>query len=72
MSRISCGGVLTTVPVIFVTITSHTQEHPMYDMYPEWGPSKNRTDEPQHQQALQALQAALDLRDNGGQFPDDN
>lgn len=41
----------------------------MYDMYPDWGPAKNRTDEPQHQQALQA---SLDLRDNGGQQPDDN
>jgi hypothetical protein len=40
----------------------------MYEMYPEWGPSKHNVDE----QAQQAVQAALDLRDNGGQRPDDN
>lgn len=41
----------------------------MYDMYPEWGPSR-----PEHTNAASeaALQAALDLRDNGGQRPDDN
>lgn len=47
----------------------------MYDMYPDWGPAKNRPDEPHHQRVLpaqQALQASLDLRDNGGQRPDDN
>ena len=40
----------------------------MYDLYPDWGPAKARmgaTNNP-------ALQAALDLRDNGGQRPDDN
>lgn len=37
----------------------------MYDMYPDWnGPS--RPDDP----ARQAVQVALDLRDNGGQRPD--
>ncbi len=41
----------------------------MYDMYPEWGPAKNNPDCPQSQAALQA---ALDLRDNGGERPDDN
>ena len=40
----------------------------MYDMYPEWGPS--RPDRDAAHEA--ALQAALDLRDNGGQRPDDN
>lgn len=40
----------------------------MYDMYPEWGPSRNVANE----EAQQAVQAALDLRDNGGQRPDDN
>ena len=40
----------------------------MYDMYPEWGPARNRPDT----QSSQAVQAALDLRDNGGERPDDN
>ncbi|MDQ4085332.1 MAG: hypothetical protein M3165_05890 [Actinomycetota bacterium] len=43
-------------------------EHTMYDMYPEWGPSRHA----QNEQAQQAVQAALDLRDNGGERPDDN
>ncbi|MGH3362128.1 MAG: hypothetical protein ACRDOM_06685 [Nocardioides sp.] len=49
----------------------------MYDMYPEWGPAKHhfeppwsvRPDDPRGQEAVQA---ALDLRDNGGERPDDN
>ena len=41
----------------------------MYDMYPEWGPSRH---EYAQTASEQALQAALDLRDNGGQRPDDN
>ena len=41
----------------------------MYDMYPEWGPAKNNPDSPR---SIGAVQAALDLRDNGGQRPDDN
>lgn len=41
----------------------------MYDMYPEWGPAKNN---PDHPRSSLAVQAALDLRDNGGQRPDDN
>jgi hypothetical protein len=40
----------------------------MYEMYPEWGPSKNNPESPMNA----ALQAALDLRDNGGERPDDN
>jgi hypothetical protein len=39
----------------------------MYDMYPEWGPAKNRDDE-----RATAVQTSLDLRDNGGPRPDDN
>jgi len=45
----------------------------MYDMYPEWGPTKHR---PEHDApeptTLAGVQAGLDLRDNGGQRPDDN
>ncbi|CAN5284002.1 hypothetical protein BH24ACT12_BH24ACT12_10910 [soil metagenome] len=40
----------------------------MYDMYPEWGPAQHRPDgETQHR----PVQTALDLRDNGGERPDD-
>lgn len=35
----------------------------MYEMYPEWGPARHRHDQPSPQQAVQT---ALDLRDNGG------
>lgn len=39
----------------------------MYQMYPDdWAPSRHRDE------ALVALQTAMDLRDNGGQRPDDN
>jgi hypothetical protein len=41
----------------------------MYEMYPEWGPAKNYPESPT---SNQAVQAALDLRDNGGERPDDN
>lgn len=41
----------------------------MYDMYPDWGPARNNPESPLNRRALQE---ALDLRDNGGQRPDDN
>ncbi len=44
----------------------------MYDMYPEWGPSRHRDDSREGADALAGVQAGLDLRDNGGQRPDDN
>jgi hypothetical protein len=46
----------------------------MYDMYPEWGPSRHRQDghDANDPQALASVQAGLDLRDNGGERPDDN
>ena len=49
----------------------------MYYMYPDWGPAKNRTPSDAAYQAEtprshEAVQASLDLRDNGGQRPDDN
>ncbi len=40
----------------------------MYDMYPDWGPSRHNPD----YATDQAVQYGLDLRDNGGQRPDDN
>jgi hypothetical protein len=42
----------------------------MYDMYPEWGPSRHRDHDDDGLKS--SVQAALDLRDNGGQRPDDN
>jgi hypothetical protein len=45
----------------------------MYDMYPEWGPARHRDqDDDARARVHDSLQAALDLRDNGGQRPDDN
>jgi hypothetical protein len=45
----------------------------MYDMYPEWGPARHDPESPtSHQAQREALQAALDLRDSGGERPDDN
>ena len=47
----------------------------MYEMYPEWGPSRHREDDqPLSSTAasLAGVQSGLDLRDNGGQRPDDN
>ena len=41
----------------------------MYDMYPEWGPHRHHEADAATEAALQA---ALDLRDNGGERPDDN
>ena len=43
----------------------------MYDMYPEWGPGRHRDDNDRRQPAP-ASRHGLDLRDNGGQRPDDN
>jgi hypothetical protein len=56
-------------------ITDHThsahirRDSTMYDMYPDWGPAAHHPDNPQ---SHEAVQASLDLRDNGGQRPDDN
>jgi hypothetical protein len=44
----------------------------MYDMYPEWGPSRHRDLDDAQGRPQSSVQAALDLRDNGGQRPDDN
>ena len=41
----------------------------MYSMYPDWGPANHHPDNPRN---LEAVQASLDLRDNGGERPDDN
>jgi hypothetical protein len=45
----------------------------MYDMYPDWGPAAHHPENPRSIENTQvALQRSLDLRDNGGQRPDDN
>lgn len=41
----------------------------MYDMYPEWGPAMHN---PENPRSHEAVQAALDQRDDGGARPDDN
>jgi hypothetical protein len=41
----------------------------MYEMYPEWGPAAH---DPENPRSHEAIQASLDLRDNGGPRPDDN
>src|ERR1700752_3163227 len=53
---------------------THTRENrPMYDMSPDWGPASPHPDNPRsHENVQAAVQASLDLRDNGGQRPDDN
>jgi len=48
----------------------------VYDMYPDdWGYSQHRAepyDRPGVRSGTQAVQSALDLRDNGAPRPDDN
>ncbi len=49
----------------------------MYDMYPEWGPARSRSDafsgrSDSDTRSRDALQNALDRRDNGGERPDDS
>ncbi len=44
----------------------------MYDMYPEWGPAQHDPEHPLNTMTNGALQTSLDLRDNGGERPDDN
>jgi hypothetical protein len=41
----------------------------MYDMYPDWGPASHQ---PENPHSHEAVQASLDLRDNGAERPDDN
>lgn len=46
----------------------------MYDMYPDWGSESapSWAVEPERPRSLAAVQTSLDLRDNGGERPDDN
>jgi hypothetical protein len=59
-----------------VCVHPNETEKPMYDMYPEWGPSRHRQEGYESTgstgDALAGVQTGLDLRDNGGQRPDDN
>ena len=41
----------------------------MYDMYPDWGPASTT---PRTRAATRRSRRSLDLRDNGGERPDDN
>jgi hypothetical protein len=54
-----------------------TRSSTVYDMYPDWGPAKHRAPsdpayQAEGQDTYEAVQTSLDLRDNGGQRPDDN
>jgi hypothetical protein len=51
------------------TTSDPSRSNAMYDMYPEWGPAHLRQDTDAY---ASALQTSLDLRDNGGERPDDN
>ena len=42
----------------------------MYDMYPEWGPASHHPENPRSHR--RPCRPSLDLRDNGGERPDDN
>jgi hypothetical protein len=56
-----------------VTWNDTRESIPMYDMYPDWGPAQHHPENPRsHENINAAIQASLDLRDNGGQRPDDN
>jgi hypothetical protein len=52
----------------------------MYDMYPEWGPAHLDEDHPGNPANWSGpaatptapVQESIDLRDNGGERPDDN
>ncbi len=45
----------------------------MYAMYPDWGPARHDPEHPESRERInEAVQRALDLRDNGGPRPDDN
>lgn len=45
----------------------------MYEMYPEWGPAHRDDEHPSYPTNQQSpVQESLDLRDNGGERPDDN
>ena len=41
----------------------------MYSMYPDWGPANHRHEDDRE---TSAVQLGIDLRDNGGERPDDN
>jgi hypothetical protein len=52
-----------------VSIRFTKERAPMYDMYPDWGPASHQ---PENPHSHEAVQASLDLRDNGAERPDDN
>jgi hypothetical protein len=59
-----------TIPNQSRARTSQKRSSSVYDMYPDdWGPANHQPENPHNQQAIQA---SLDLRDNGGRRPDDN
>ena len=58
------------ITITIINTIRKTRSSSVYDMYPDdWGPANHQSENPHSQQAVQA---SLDLRDNGGQRPDDN
>jgi hypothetical protein len=65
-----CAGSATRRLVVHHSHAPRTRSSSVYDMYPDdWGPASHQPENPRSQEALQA---SLDLRDNGGHRPDDN
>ncbi len=63
----------TTGPRPATTVAYPSWEITLDGMYPEWGPARHHPENhPERTSGSDAVQAALDLRDNGGQRPDDN
>jgi hypothetical protein len=66
---LGCAGSATRRLVVH-PVHTFTRSITVYDMYPDsWGPANQQPDNPH---SHEALQASLDLRDNGGERPDDN
>jgi hypothetical protein len=58
-----------------------SEKKAMYDMYPEWGPAAHDEEHPANPAQARRrwaaptqtpVQQSMDLRDNGGERPDDN
>jgi len=68
--RLVSGHTTITITITITITMRKTRSSSVYDMYPDdWGPANHQPENPHSQQAIQA---SLDLRDNGGRAPDDN
>lgn len=56
-----------------MTFSTLSSAHDLHTGPTEWGPANHDPDDPRSHHALsRALEASFDLRDGGGQLPDDN